>query len=383
MNDFAVEAVKCNMLLIGKTGTGKSSFANYLFGVDKFTTGTGAPVTKWEENFQQYDLNVSDVQINVYDSVGLEPNNFEKWMRELDSFLSERQVIKRSGFLINRCAILSANDIMHVLFYTINGAGGRIEASELSTLDKIYQDYKIPISIIITNCDVASESQISAIEKEAKSKCFETVRVCSVSRKTRGGDKKEQFGKESALKNLLSASYEKVGRELTIIVLKKAIEFLEKTESDFVKKIDDSDISIFKADGIDSEFDDISGWLDGINMDVEDVLPPAYISYHEFIENFNIEYQGRDVFERTFEDISSLFENFNTDNISLIRKINKAAEDMDYGNVLEKIRGFFAAAEIALRMKSKIKEAVHEIFNEIVFRLYSQLEKLKSQRYVS
>jgi predicted GTPase len=78
MNYLSDFSVKCNVLLIGKTGTGKSTFANYLFGVDKFTIGTGAPVTKWEENFQKYDLNVSDVQINVYDSVGLVSRHYCK-----------------------------------------------------------------------------------------------------------------------------------------------------------------------------------------------------------------------------------------------------------------------------------------------------------------
>ena len=45
-------SIACNILIIGKTGTGKSSFANYLFNVDKFTTGSGEPVTSWAENFQ-------------------------------------------------------------------------------------------------------------------------------------------------------------------------------------------------------------------------------------------------------------------------------------------------------------------------------------------
>lgn len=43
--------IACNVLIIGKTGTGKSSFANYLFDVNKFTTGSGEPVTSWAEKF--------------------------------------------------------------------------------------------------------------------------------------------------------------------------------------------------------------------------------------------------------------------------------------------------------------------------------------------
>ena len=73
-------SIACNVLIIGKTGTGKSSFANYLFDVDKFTIGSGEPVTSWAENFQAYHFEKKGIKINVYDSVGLEPDNQTKWM---------------------------------------------------------------------------------------------------------------------------------------------------------------------------------------------------------------------------------------------------------------------------------------------------------------
>ncbi|MEL3909307.1 MAG: 50S ribosome-binding GTPase [Treponemataceae bacterium] len=83
--------ISCNILLVGKTGAGKSSFANYLFGTEIFTTGYGEPVTNWEQNFQYYDFTHKGININVYDSVGLEANNKCKWFEEFDAFLSERQ----------------------------------------------------------------------------------------------------------------------------------------------------------------------------------------------------------------------------------------------------------------------------------------------------
>ena len=407
--------IKCNLLLIGKTGAGKSSFANYLFRVDKFTTGTGAPVTKWEENFQQYFLNVGNssntpvAQVNVYDSVGLEPNNIDKWMSKLDQFLSEKQ--RKNTSIVSSAAVLAgipivpillkipgfgkagitggleavslvppANEIMHICFYVINGDTGRIEPNELSIINKICQGHKLPVSVIITNCDVASESQLTGIEKVAKNKGLESIRVCSVSRKTRGNEKKEPFGREAAIKKVLSASYEKVGKELSIIVFKQLIIFLRDLKDTFIKKIDDSDISIFKVDEMDNSFkkimDDMEKLLGKFN-DPKDLLPPAYINYGNFVDNFDVDYQGRDIYEESFEEVRNVLGNFDMNNLNFGKKINKAMENMEGGNIFQKIGSIVTIGGTALFIKSSIKQMVAEGFELVINRLNSQLEKIK------
>lgn len=59
--------IKCNILMIGKTGVGKSSFGNYLFDENLFRTGNGKPVTNFENNFENYSFLYDELEINVYD----------------------------------------------------------------------------------------------------------------------------------------------------------------------------------------------------------------------------------------------------------------------------------------------------------------------------
>ena len=59
-----------NIMLLGRTGVGKSSFINYLIGEDVSKVGTGMPVT---QSFQAYTYdNVNGIPLQIFDSKGLE-----------------------------------------------------------------------------------------------------------------------------------------------------------------------------------------------------------------------------------------------------------------------------------------------------------------------
>ena len=365
---YLAESINCNILLIGKTGTGKSSFANYLFETDRFTTGSGEPVTGWEDNFQCYHFYISDITINVFDSVGLEPDNFSRWTNELDTFLSERQTNNWGN-------IKSANEIIHTLFYVVNGAGARVEEVEIDVLENIRDKYNLSASVIITNCDIAKEGELSAIEQKVKNHNLNPFRVCSISKKTRGGDKIEAFGKEPAIKQILSASYEKVGKELTLGALNGTIDFINTKRREVKSGIDALELSIFNLDAMDNI--DFDSMLDD-DFEMEDIIPSEFISYKNFIEGFDIDYQGKDILEESFVSICNILNSMSIDSFSIGRKISKIEGAFEYGNIFEKIGAVFQIGVMALTIKKTIKDAIDEMFDVLIREISQQIWKVEN-----
>ena len=252
--------IACNVLIIGKTGTGKSSFANYLFDVDKFTTGSGEPVTSWAENFQAYHFEKEGIKINVYDSVGLEPDNQKQWMIELDKFLAQKQSQK------------DPNKIIHTLFYVINASSARIELGEIDKIGENKEKYDIDGAVVLTHCDVADRGALSCLEKTCEQNDLKSIKVCSISRKTRVGAESQKYGKDEAVKILLNSSYEKVSKELNAAIYNNAVECLVA-----IREQQKDRIFVFKFFLL-------------LKLQTKKIIPKDYKPYKKFLDKFPQEY---------------------------------------------------------------------------------------------
>lgn len=359
--------IKCNILLIGMSGAGKSSFANYLFGTDAFTTAVGLPETTWNENFQKSSLIKDDIEINVYDSVGLEHTNIEQWRKEAKDFLDT--MAEKDN----------VSDILHAFFYVINAKSARAVDMDLNIINQIQNDYNITTAIVLSNCDAAAENEIVELEQLIKEKCHntETIRVCSISKKRRVGESKP-FGKEEAIAKVLEGSYEKVGKELLFASLDKLDTSLWNMRSQLKANIEKSDISFFNMVGSairdeEYEFDDkLEALFKPINDMMEQdensfmslIIPESHKSYFDFIENFPVEWQGKDVFEDGLELLTDFLNNLE-ENISLYKIMEQAMDDIEEGEFFSKVKAIFTVSSKAVFIKKTLKDLIDEMFGKI------------------
>lgn len=124
-----------NIIIAGKTGVGKSTLVNAVFGKKLAETGTGAPITK-----EIREITVPNVPLRLYDTVGLE--------------LSEEQqttVKKDIVEIIKKQRISGDTDrLIHCIWYCINANSNRIEDEEIKFINELAQESDVPVILILT-----------------------------------------------------------------------------------------------------------------------------------------------------------------------------------------------------------------------------------------
>lgn len=137
-----------NILICGYTGSGKSSLTKAILGdiVPDNAIGHGAPKTMGFDCFEN-DL------IRIWDSKGMELGTEEEaFCSEVKEFVRKQQNDP------------NVDNHIHLVWYTIQGAGARVEPCDLNLIKNIFNTKDV--IVVITKSDIARANQKEAVKQK-------------------------------------------------------------------------------------------------------------------------------------------------------------------------------------------------------------------------
>ncbi|SBW08352.1 hypothetical protein KL86DYS2_13353 [uncultured Dysgonomonas sp.] len=191
-----------NIVVIGKSGVGKSSLLNYLVDKEIFETGVGAPVTS--EYFKEYRFTSleNNIEYNLFDTKGIEPSTTEEFLLNIRAKINEYD---------------SCEDIyqmIHTIYYCIASSSKRLEPFEIELINELSEF--VTIVLILTKSDLAKGTDIIDMKKyinDVLSPHVQIISICSIEQTTRKGTSLK-FGREEVLKHSFMGLWEKLAKIL-------------------------------------------------------------------------------------------------------------------------------------------------------------------------
>jgi len=127
-----------NVIIVGKTGVGKSTLINSVFRENLAETGIGKPITN-----EITAISKTDFPLTIYDTPG-----FDLGAHKQEDLLKEITALIQQGVSTH-----DINKMIHCMWYCINTSSSRVEQEELDWISNFAKENKItgvPIIVILT-----------------------------------------------------------------------------------------------------------------------------------------------------------------------------------------------------------------------------------------
>lgn len=158
---------KLNVMILGKTGVGKSTLINNMFSQKMAETGIGKPVTD-----QIRKIEKPDFPLAIYDTPGFELGGDHAIDSLIEEVIGEIRAGIKSGDI---------SQIIHCIWYCISTPSHRFEQAEIDFLKKFLEktsDFNVPVIIVLTQS--FSKIEAKTLKHEVEKENLAVVNVVPV-----------------------------------------------------------------------------------------------------------------------------------------------------------------------------------------------------------
>lgn len=195
-----------NVVVVGQSGVGKSSFLNYMADKDVFRTGVGGAVTKGY--FEKFETRRGKVTYALYDTEGLEPGKVNQWESVILSEIRKRDESN------------DMSDWFHSILFCISAESKRIQPFEVDAIRRMTSTGHV--IVLLTKMDKVSPDEVVALKEELVRQLgdqIDVIPVCSVSQKFRNGKRSVREGLQDVLQTTFIGLWKKMAKKVPVPIL--------------------------------------------------------------------------------------------------------------------------------------------------------------------
>lgn len=265
---------RLNMVVVGRSGVGKSSFLNYAAGKQVFKTGMGDPVTQSYFDVIEVDKPEKNVIYSLFDTKGLEAGNTKEWEKAIYSEMEHRD---KSDNIY---------DWFHTIIYCIDASSKRIQPFEIKAIKEMAE--KGSVLVLLTKKDLVTPDILQDLRKQILMEVGDKVQVlsvCSVSTRTRKGESKAS-GLEDVLRVSFLGLWEKASKILPLKVIRDIVNINQIliVDKDLADLCAYASLTCCNVEDEENEKIFISGW------DIAELVKKDYFSLIKIEKNIPFEF---------------------------------------------------------------------------------------------